>query len=70
MRAECRVGFVLGQGMMLPDFETAVEGLKAGETKTFDLTFPEAWPTAHARCGMARRMTALISTHEGCVRLP
>ncbi|MDX9707818.1 MAG: trigger factor [Azospira sp.] len=33
--------FVLGQGMMLPDFETAVEGLKAGETKTFDLTFPE-----------------------------
>ena len=33
--------FVLGQGMMLPDFETAVEGSKAGESKTFDLTFPE-----------------------------
>ncbi|HOI52173.1 MAG TPA: trigger factor [Azonexus sp.] len=33
--------FVLGQGMMLPDFEKAVEGSKAGETKTFDLTFPE-----------------------------
>lgn len=32
--------FVLGQGMMLPDFETAVEGCKAGESKTFDLTFP------------------------------
>lgn len=32
--------FVLGQGMMLPDFEKAVEGAKAGETKTFDLTFP------------------------------
>lgn len=32
--------FVLGQGMMLPDFETAVEGCKAGEAKTFDLTFP------------------------------
>jgi trigger factor len=32
--------FVLGQGMMLPDFENAVEGAKAGETKTFDLTFP------------------------------
>ncbi|PKO36107.1 MAG: trigger factor [Betaproteobacteria bacterium HGW-Betaproteobacteria-6] len=32
--------FVLGQGQMLPDFETAVEGTKAGETKTFDLTFP------------------------------
>ena len=33
--------FVLGQGMMLPDFENAVEGTKVGETKTFDLTFPE-----------------------------
>lgn len=33
--------FVLGQGMMLPDFEKAVEGSKAGENKTFDLTFPE-----------------------------
>ena len=32
--------FVLGEGMMLPDFETAVEGLKAGDSKTFDLTFP------------------------------
>jgi FKBP-type peptidyl-prolyl cis-trans isomerase (trigger factor) len=26
--------------MMLPDFEKAVEGAKAGESKTFDLTFP------------------------------
>ncbi len=32
--------FVLGQGQMLPDFETAVEGCKAGEAKTFDLSFP------------------------------
>ncbi|AXS80176.1 trigger factor [Dechloromonas sp. HYN0024] len=32
--------FVLGQGMMLPDFENAVEGAKAGESKTFDLNFP------------------------------
>jgi trigger factor len=32
--------FVLGQGQMLPDFEGAVEGTKAGESKTFDLTFP------------------------------
>ncbi len=32
--------FVLGQGMMLPEFEAAVEGMKAGETKTFDMTFP------------------------------
>lgn len=33
--------FVLGQGMMLPEFEKAVEGMKAGESKTFDMTFPE-----------------------------
>jgi len=32
--------FVLGQGTMLPDFENAVEGAKAGESKTFDLNFP------------------------------
>jgi len=33
--------FVLGQGRMLPEFETAVRGMKAGETKTFPLEFPE-----------------------------
>ncbi|MDR3221819.1 MAG: trigger factor [Candidatus Accumulibacter sp.] len=32
--------FVLGEGAMLPDFEKAVEGLGAGEAKTFELTFP------------------------------
>jgi trigger factor len=32
--------FVLGQGMMLPDFEKAVTGCKAGDAKSFDLTFP------------------------------
>lgn len=33
--------FVLGQGAMLPDFEKAVEGAKTGDTKTFDLAFPD-----------------------------
>lgn len=33
--------FVLGQGMMLPDFEKAVEGAMAGDTKVFDLAFPD-----------------------------
>lgn len=32
--------FVLGQGRMLPEFEVAVRGLKAGESKAFPLTFP------------------------------
>jgi trigger factor len=32
--------FVLGQGRMLPEFEVAVRGMKAGETKVFPLAFP------------------------------
>lgn len=32
---------VLGEGRMLPDFEAALMGMKGGEEKTFDLTFPE-----------------------------
>lgn len=33
--------FLLGQGRMLPEFEEAAKGLKAGESKTFPLSFPE-----------------------------
>jgi len=33
--------FLLGEGQMLPEFETAVLGMKVGESKTFPLTFPE-----------------------------
>lgn len=32
--------FVLGQGRMLPEFESAVLGLKVGEERVFPLTFP------------------------------
>jgi trigger factor len=32
---------VLGEGRMLPDFEKGIVGLSAGESRTFDLTFPE-----------------------------
>jgi trigger factor len=31
---------VLGESRMLPEFETAVAGMKAGDTKAFELTFP------------------------------
>ena len=30
----------IGEGRMLPEFEQAVTGMQAGETKTFELTFP------------------------------
>ncbi len=33
--------FVLGEGRMLPEFEQAATGLKAGEERTFDLKFPD-----------------------------
>ncbi|ACR28499.1 trigger factor [Burkholderia glumae] len=33
--------FVLGEGRMLPEFEQAALGLKVGESREFDLTFPE-----------------------------
>ncbi len=32
--------FTLGEGAMLADFEAAVTGLKTGESKTFEMTFP------------------------------
>ncbi|BDI05400.1 trigger factor [Sphaerotilus microaerophilus] len=33
--------FILGEGRMLEQFEKAVRGMKAGESKTFPLAFPE-----------------------------
>ncbi len=35
--------FIIGQRMMLEDFENAVEGMKVGEEKTFNLTFPDEY---------------------------
>ena len=37
---------VLGEHRMLPDFESALAGLKAGEQKTFPLTFPQDYAEA------------------------
>lgn len=36
--------FVVGKGRMLGEFENAVRGMKAGDVKTFPLTFPEDYP--------------------------
>jgi trigger factor len=33
--------FTLGEGRMLPEFEAAAVGLKAGESKTFEMKFPD-----------------------------
>jgi trigger factor len=37
---------VLGGGGMLPEFEAAAIGMKVGETKSFDLTFPDDYRNA------------------------
>jgi trigger factor len=45
--------FVLGQGKMLPEFEVAVLGMAAGQTKTFPLTFPADYRATEGRAGNA-----------------
>ncbi len=35
---------VIGEGSLLEDFETGMVGLKSGETKTIDVTFPDDYP--------------------------
>lgn len=39
--------FVIGAGAMLKDFETAVTGLSASDSKTFAMTFPEEYHAKH-----------------------
>ncbi len=38
--------FVLGEGRMLSDFENAVAGTRAGESKSFEMTFPAEYFSA------------------------
>lgn len=38
------VEVVLGQGNMIPGFEDGIIGMKAGETKSAEVTFPEDYP--------------------------
>ena len=35
---------VLGSGQFIPGFEGALEGVRAGEAKTIDVTFPDSYP--------------------------
>lgn len=37
---------VLGEGRMLPDFENGIAGLRAGESRTFEMTFPSDYQAA------------------------
>jgi trigger factor len=52
---------VLGVGRMLPDFEKAILGMKAGETKSFDMTFPEDY---HGKDVAGKKVTFTIVMHS------
>ncbi len=41
------VSLVLGSGRMIPGFEDGIMGMKTGEKKVIDVTFPEAYQAAH-----------------------
>ncbi|MEQ1589778.1 MAG: trigger factor [Gallionella sp.] len=59
---------VLGMGNMLPEFEAAMFGMKAGETKSFDLTFPENY---HGKDVAGKQVTFTITLHSvGAPKLP
>jgi trigger factor len=50
----------LGSGSMLPEFEAAIVGMKAGDTKSFDLTFPENY---HGKDLAGKRVTFTVTLH-------
>jgi trigger factor len=52
---------VLGAGRMLPDFEKATLGLSAGETRSFEMTFPADY---HGKDVAGKEVTFVITVHE------
>lgn len=57
---------VLGGGQMLPDFDKALHGLKAGESKTFDLTFPADY-SAQQLAGQTVQFEITVKSVEAAV---
>jgi trigger factor len=57
---------VLGEGRLLGDFEKQVVGLRAGESRTFELTFPEDY---HAKelAGKSAQFGVAVKRVEGSV---
>ncbi|MDR2195525.1 MAG: trigger factor, partial [Gallionellaceae bacterium] len=55
------VPVVLGAGHMLPDFEAPIAGMKAGETKSFDMTFPADY---HGKNVAGKQVTFTVTLHK------
>ena len=53
--------FQIGVGRMLPEFEAAVIGMKVGETKTFNMTFPD---TYHGKDVAGKEVTFTITLNK------
>ena len=53
--------FVLGVGRMLPEFEAAITGMKAGEAKSFDMTFPADY---HGKDVAGKQVTFTVTLHK------
>ncbi len=53
--------FVLGVGRMLPEFEDAIVGMKAGDISSFDMTFPEDY---HGKDVAGKKVTFTITLHR------
>ena len=53
--------FVLGVERMLPEFEAAVTGMKAGDTKSFDMTFPDDY---HGKEVAGKQVTFTVTLHK------
>ncbi|GAB4413623.1 MAG: trigger factor [Sideroxydans sp.] len=52
---------VPGAGRMLPDFEAAIVGMKAGETKSFDMIFPADY---HGKDVAGKQVTFTVTVHS------
>jgi trigger factor len=59
---------VLGEGRLLPDFEAALQGMKAGDSKSFELKFPDDY---HGKDVAGKTATFDVSVSEvGAPKLP
>lgn len=55
--------FVQGEGRMLPEFEAATKGLQAGQSKIFELRFPDDYP-GRAVAGKTAQFTLKVTQVE------
>jgi len=56
-----RVAVVLGGNRMLPDFEKGLQGIKAGETREFDVSFPADY---HAKEMAGKTARFKVTAHQ------